>query len=410
MRQLAIPITPDARAEDALLAAIGDARIVLLGEATHGSAEFYIQRARITQRLIADKEFSAIALEAGWEPMLRANAYIHGRGTAEGAAQALHGFRHFPNWTWRNPEFADFLDQLKIHNANLSSHQTPVSLYGMDIYEAPAAIADVLAFLRQADPAARPTARRNYRCFAPYTRLERDPSLYGRDVVRGWMPNCAKRVASQRDAVSALHSAQPTARSFAAAMSARAVVGAEAYYRTLYAEGGIASWNVRERHLADTVDTLLERHGKLVVWAHNTHQGDARATAQAETGELSLGQLMRERHGAEAVFLLGMSTYSGSVRAASGWATRDAVKLLQPALAESWPGMLHEVGWPAFLLLLRDNPGLNAALDHPRLDRAVGVNYLPQDELRNHYHTARFGHLYDAVLHIDRTRALDFLP
>jgi erythromycin esterase-like protein len=252
--------------------------------------------------------------------------------------------------------------------------------------------------------------RQDYRCFFPYLTQGLDPSLYGRDLARGWMPNCASKVSRRHARLSAAHAANPTPQNFAAMMSARAVTGAEAYYRALYTEGGVASWNRREQFMADSIDALLERHGKVVVWAHNTHQGDARGTAQNQTGELSLGQLMRERHGEADVFLLGMTTYEGKVRAASAWAAGEAVKVLRPALEDSWPDLLHRVGLPAFILNWRHAPGLSAMLDHPRRDRAVGVLYLPDDELNSHYFETRLSRQYDAVLHIDRTEALDFLP
>ena len=406
LRQHAIPVQQDVSDYNRLIESIGDARVVMLGEGTHGSAEFFEQRARITQRLIAEKGFTAVILEAAWAPTLRLNAYAHGEAGATSAVSALRGFRRFPWWTWRHAEFAAFLDALKTYNAGLPSELDRVSLYGMDIYEAPEAIDDVIAFLRQTEPGAVRAARRDYRCFAPYIRLDRDPSLYGRDVARGWMPSCAKRVAARMDKIAAFQAAHPSPRGLEATLSARAVIGAEAYYRSLYADDAVASWNQRERFLAESIDLLLARHGKVVVWAHNSHQGDARASDSAADGELTIGQLMRERHGADAVFLIGMTTYAGTVRAASGWATRDVIKNLRPALKESWPGVFHEVGVPAFLIDFRSDPTLVEAFDHALLDRAVGVNYLPLDEMRNHYFKISIGRYYDAVVHIDITRAV----
>jgi erythromycin esterase-like protein len=406
LKQHAVPLQQDVNDYNRLIESIGDARVVMLGEGTHGSAEFFEQRARITQRLIAEKGFSAVILEAAWAPTLRLNAYVHGEADATDTASALQGFRRFPWWTWRHAEFAAFLDTLKTYNAGRSLELDRVSLYGMDIYEAPEAINDVIAFLRQAEPEAVRGARRDYRCFAPYTRLDRDPSLYGRDVARGWMPSCAKLVAARLGKIAAFHANHPSPRSLEATLSARAVVGAEAYYRSLYADDGVTSWNQREHFLAESIDLLLARHGKVVVWAHNSHQGDARASDVAANGELTIGQLMRERHGTDAVFLVGMTTYSGTVRAASGWATRDTIKNLRPALTESWPGVFHEVGIPAFLIDFRSAPTLAEAFDHALLDRAVGVNYLPLDEMRNHYSKVSIGRYYDAVVHIDITRAV----
>lgn len=412
LRQNAQPLRQDARDYDRLLASIGEARVVMLGEATHGSAEFFRERARISQRLIAEKGFGAIVLEAAWAPTLRLNAYVQGASDAsapQDAAQALQGFRLFPRWTWRHGDFARFLQALRSHNANLPAHQSRVALYGMDIYEAPQAVDDVLDYLRLAAPAELRRARRDYRCFAPYRSPERDPSLYGRDLKRGWMPNCAHRVAARQQHIADLQARQPSRRGAAAMMSARAVVGAEAYYRLLYAEGSLASWNARERFLAESIELALARHGKVLVWAHNTHQGDARASLQGDSGELSIGQLMRERLGEQAVFLLGMSTHRGTVRAASGWATRDRVKTLRPAQPDSWPGLFHEVGLPAFLIDFRSDPALAVAFDHAWADRAIGVNYFPRHEQRSHYLPLRISRSFDAVIHIDVTRAVQVL-
>ncbi len=405
MRQNAVPL--DDQGVTKLLDSIGEARIVLLGESTHGSAEFYRHRAWITQRLIAERGFSGVLLEAGWGPTLVANSFVQGENAS--AAKALRAFNDFPRWTWRNSEFAKFLDELKRPRRSQRPGTPPVGVYGIDVYEAPAAIRHVLAFVKQTQPSETRATRQDYRCFSPYLTQGLDPSLYGRDVVRGWMPSCATRVARRHAHLSAGHTSNPTSQSFSAMMSARAVAGAEAYYRTLYTEGGVASWNQRERFMADSIDVLLARHGKVVVWAHNTHQGDARGTAQNQTGELSLGQLMRERHGDAGVFLLGLTTYAGQVRAASAWAAGATVKTLQPALEDSWPNLLHRVDLPAFILNWRHNPDLAAALDQTRRDRAVGVLYLPDDELNSHYFETRLGRQYDAVLHIDRTHALDYL-
>ena len=408
LRQHAQPLHQQARDYDRLLDSIGDARVVMLGEATHGSAEFFQERARISQRLIAEKGFTAVILEAGWAPTLRLNAYVQGASEAS-APQVLQGFRLFPRWTWRHADFAAFVEALRVHNTGLPAHQERVRLYGMDIYETPQAVDDVLDYLQVAAPAELPRARRDYRCFAPYRSPERDPSLYGRDLLRGWMPNCARRVAARHRQMAALQARQPSARGNEAMMSARAVVGAEAYYRLLYAEGALASWNARERFLAESIELALARHAKVLVWAHNTHQGDARASLQGESGELSIGQLMRERLGEQAVFLLGLTTHSGTVRAASGWATRDRIKTLRPAQRDSWPGLFHEMGLPAFLIDFRSDPALAAAFDQSWPDRAIGVNYFPRDEQRSHYLPLKISRTYDAVIHIDVTQAVQVL-
>lgn len=391
---------------DRLLDSIGEAKVVMLGEATHGSAEFYDERARLTRRLVTEKGFRALILEMGWAPALRLDAFVSGRLPQSSSADALNVFRRFPRWAWRNEQFAAFLEDLQALNDRGAVSQPRVAVYGMDLYEVPEAVVEVLRYLRPRDPQAARQAKRDYRCFAPYSRIALDPQLYGRDVARGWMPSCARQVRARLAQMPGGGDQEADPAAFSALMSARAIAAAEAYYRTLYAAGAQPSWNLRERFLADTIGTLVERHGKVVVWAHNTHQGDARATDQAKVGELSIGQLMREHYGNDAVYLIGMTTYSGSVRAASGWATVDRRKTLLPAAAGSWSRLFHEAGLPAFLLVFRDNPGFAAELDRSAPDRAVGVTYLPQTELANHYWNSSPARRFDALIHIDATRAV----
>lgn len=395
-----------------LLASIGEARVVMLGEATHGSAEFYQQRARLSQRLIADKGFTAVVIEAGWAPTLPANAFVHGEPGHTGAATALRAFRSFPGWVWRNQEVAAWLDSLRVYNKRAgNTPNTPaVSVYGMDLYGLPQAVANVVSYLATHNAREAARARRAYRCFAPYLDGVLDPQLYGRDLARGWMPSCAKRVESCLAQLQRIAGREADAVSFAALMSARAIVGAEAYYRTLYTVGALESWNLRERFLAESLRILLSRHEKIIVWAHNTHQGDARATDQGLVGELSIGQLMREQLGDDAVYLVGMTTFSGHVRAATGWGTRDRVRRLQPAIAGSWSHLLHAVGLPASVLVLRDGLGARPELTEQRLDRGVGVTYLPEAEVENHYVHSSLAQRFDAVIHIDTTSALMPLP
>jgi len=409
LRTHAQPLANDDNDYALLLASIGDARVVMLGEATHGSAEFYRQRARLSQRLIADKGFTAIVIEAGWAPTLPANAFVHGQPGHADVATALRAFRSFPGWVWRNREVAAWLDTLRASNNRMET--TPaVSIYGMDLYGLPQAVASVVGYLAPRNTREAARARRDYRCFAPYIDGALDPQLYGRDLARGSMPSCAKRVETRLAQLQRMADQEADTASFAALMSARSIVGAEAYYRTLYTVGALESWNLRERFLAESLRILLTRHEKIIVWAHNTHQGDARATDQGVVGELSIGQLMREQLGDDAVYLVGMTTYSGSVRAATGWGTRDRVRRLRPAIAGSWSQLLHTVGLPAFVLVLRDGLGAQPELTERRLDRGVGVTYLPEAEVENHYVYSSLARRFDAVIHIDTTSALAPLP
>lgn len=390
---------------DALLAMIGDARIVLLGEATHGSREFYRERARISRRLIEEKGFGAVIFEASWEPVRRLDDYVRGEGRDGDAAAALAGFVRFPRWMWRNTEVRDFAESLRARNA-ARRPAAPVRLYGMDLYSLPeSADAVVRQVARRSVEAAR-TARQRYGCFDQY---RPEPQFYGRDVHAGRAPGCAEGAAAQLAEMAAEAGGDDDA--FAAWQSARVVSGAEDYYRVLY-RGGMDHWNVRERHMADTIDQLLARlgpAGKVVVWAQNVHQGDARETDQAAAGQLSLGQLMRERHG-EAAVLVGFTTDRGRVRAAPAWGGRDRIWRLRPALKESWSGQLHRLGQPACLLVFRGDPDLAGRYAERRPERAVGVTYEPHDERNSHYFGMRLSRQFDAVVHIDVTTPLEPLP
>ncbi|CAB1368803.1 erythromycin esterase family protein [Denitratisoma oestradiolicum] len=403
---VARPLTGGTLDYDELLNAMGDVSIVLLGEATHGSREFYRERARITRRLIEEKGFDGVVLEAPWEPVRRLDAYIAGGlGSAE---EALAGFARYPRWPWRNQEVLDFARWLRVYNE--TRPDSPLRVFGMDLYSVPESAGAVAAYLDAISPAEAATAREDYRCFSSY--LD-EPQEYGLAVVLHHQAGCGagvrRQLAWMQLRVNGVEIADEAL--FAAWQSAHTVASGEAYYRAVH-QNWVGSWNLRETHLADTLDRLrtwlgarLGREARLVVWAHNTHQGDARATDQAVTGELSLGQLMRERHG-DKVFLVGLTTYHGQVRASSEWGGRDRVKNLRPARRGSWSALLHQARQPALLMVFAGHPALAAAFGKKRLDRAVGVNYLPGDERAMHYYHVRLSRQFDAVIHWDRTTPL----
>ena len=412
VRAAAQPLTGGAHDYDALLAAVGAARIVMLGEATHGSREFYRERARITRRLIAEKGFHAVVFEAPWQPMRRLDAYVRGAGGDAAAAAALADVVRFPRWMWRNEEVRDFAAWLRGYNRRAGA--AAVRVYGMDLYSVPESAQAVAAYLASSAPPEAAAARRDYRCFDDYLA---EPQDYGHAVVVLGRSGCGAGVRRQLALMqtSVDLAGTPDEALFEAWQSAHTVAAGEDYYRAMYRQE-IPSWNVRERHMADTLDRLLAwlssasgSEAKLVVWAHNIHQGDARATDQAAAGEFSLGQAMRERHDGRVV-LVGFTTHSGRVRAASGWGRRDRVKRLRPALAGSWTALLHASGLPAFLLIFAGNPPLAAALAENRPERAVGVTYLPHDERASHYFHMRLSQQFDAVIHLDVTSAVAPLP
>lgn len=405
VRTAALPLAGAAGDYDGLLDAIGDAAVVMLGEATHGSAEFYRERARITRRLIEEKGFDAAVLEAPWEPMRGADAW--GRGGPGTAAEALAGIVRFPRWTWRNTEVRDFLVWLRERNGRHPGR--PVRLYGMDLYSLPESAEAVVGYLAAAAPEQAERARLDYHCFDAY---RGEPQDYGQAVEMGHGERCGagsrRQLAFMQLRVDA--AGVPDETLFAAWQSAHTVAAAEQYYRAMY-RGDEPSWNVRERHMAATLDRLRDwlkargGSGKIVVWAHNIHQGDARATDQAAAGEVSLGQLMRERHG-EGAFLVGFTLGGGRVRAATRWGGADAVKTLRPARRDSWSGLMGRTGMAAFLLLFRDLPALAEALSSFRPERAVGVIYLPRDEWASHYFRVGLSRQFDAVIHQAATTPL----
>jgi erythromycin esterase-like protein len=415
LRAEAHPLTGGPDDYDAVLERIGGARVVLLGEASHGTHEFYAQRARITQRLIEERGFTAVAIEGDWPDAHRVNRYVRGAGRDGDAEEALRGFRRFPTWMWRNAEVLEFVGWLRAHNDRVHQDGPRVGFYGLDLYSLYTSIDAVLAYLDRVDPAAAVRARERYACFAPYGAEGQE---YGRAVTLGVSEPC------RREAVAELLELRRAAGEYlrndgfaaedeqlVAEENARAVADAEEYYRSMFGDPG-ASWNLRDRHMADTLDHLLahlDRHvgvGRVVVWAHNSHVGDARATEMGERGDLTLGRLARERHGRDAV-LVGFTTNDGSVTAATHWGGPALRRTVRPGLPESLERLLHETRMPAFTLIPASGGGARQVLDRVRVSRAIGVIYRPETERQSHYVAARPARQYDALVHIDRTRAVE---
>jgi len=410
----ALPLSFDDPDYDALIDAIGDSRIVLIGEASHGTHDFYRERARITQRLIAEKGFCAVAAEADWPDAYRVNRYVLGlpptAETAEdnSAIAALGGFQRFPAWMWRNMDLVAFIVWLREHNR--SGHNC-AGFYGLDLYSLYTSAQAVLAYLDKTDPAAAKRARFRYSCFDAF---EEDTQAYGYAANFGMTESCEAAVIAQltelqRKAGEVASWDGPAARreAFSAELNALLVRDAERYYRTMF-DRGESSWNLRDTHMADTLDRLLEFLGpqaKVVVWAHNSHLGDARATQMGKRGELNLGQLVRERYGAQS-FNIGFTTHNGEVTAANDWDEPAERMIVRPGLDGSYEKLFHDTGLGNFLLPLRDDPRLREALAAPMLERAIGVIYRPDTERQSHYFRASLSQQFDAVIHIDRTRAL----
>jgi erythromycin esterase-like protein len=411
---------------DPLLDLVGDARFVLIGEASHGTSEFYRQRALITQRLIVERGFSAVAVEADWPYAERVNCFVRSAGDDATADEALGDFTHFPRWMWRNADVRTFVAWLRAHNDALPAGAPKVGFYGIDLYSLYRSIEAVLSYLDQTHPEAAREARRRYACLEQFA----DPQQYGYAVNTGAVDPCTDEALAQllelqrQTAVAGRRAgtAEDDAHFFAE-QNARLITNAEAYYRSMFR--GREAWNLRDTHMAETVDALaahLGRRGqpaKIVVWAHNSHLGDARATELGERGELNLGQLLRERYGPEVVNV-GFSTYTGTVRAATDWDEPGKLVQVRPALPGSYEALFHAVAAGGeravgeaqaserargdFLLLLRSEPG--EQLRAPRLERAIGVVYRPQTERWSHYFEARLAEQFDAVIHLDTTRAV----
>jgi erythromycin esterase-like protein len=415
LRREALPLTGDRGDYDPLLDRVGDARIVMLGEASHGTHEFYRERARITKRLITEQGFTAVAIEGDWPDTDRVNRYVHGIGPDADAEEALRGFRRFPTWMWRNADVLDFVGWLRAHNDRLAAGTPRVGVYGLDLYSLGASMEAVIRYLDEHDPAAALRARRHYECLQPYSG---ESSAYGRAVLLGVSESCRRHVL--RELVELRRSAADYLRRdglaaedayFVAEQNAIVVADAEEYYRTMLGDAA-ASWNLRDRHMADTLDQLmahLDRRGapsRVVVWEHNSHIGDARATEMAGRGELNIGQLMRERHG-RGVALVGFTTSRGSVTAASGWGADAERKRIVPAMAGSYEALFHDAGMPAFLLCPLDAGRRGPILREPRLERAIGVIYRPETERQSHWFGASLAAQFDALVHIDVTRAVE---
>jgi erythromycin esterase-like protein len=411
VREAARPLAGDASDYDALLERIGDARFVLLGEASHGTEEFYRARAGITRRLVEEKKFAAVAVEADWPDAYRVNRYVRGEGEDRDAGSALGGFRRFPTWMWRNTAVRDFVEWLKEHNA--AAGGAPVGFYGIDLYSLRGSMEAVLDYLERVDPEAAGRARRRYSCFDYFG----DPQAYGYAAAFGVEEPCESAVVEQlielrRRAPDYASRDGHVAREefFFAEQNARLVKNAEEYYRSMF-RGRAESWNKRDGHMAETLDALaahLEAGGrpaKVVVWAHNSHLGDARSTEMGEGGELNVGQLVRERYGRDSV-LVGFTTYSGAVTAADDWDQPARLMRVRPALKGSYELLFHQTGLGRFYLDLGEGGRATELLRRPRLERAIGVIYRPETERWSHYFNARLAEQFDALFHFDQTRAV----
>lgn len=388
-----------------LLERVGDARIVLLGEATHGTSEFYRMRERISRELIVKKGFRFIAIEGDWPDAARVDHYVRHLeyGPAEWTA-----FARFPTWMWRNNEVRDFINWLRQHNA-ATEPEARVAFHGLDLYSLYVSIRAVLNYLDQVDPEAARVARQRYGCLTPW---QGDPATYGHAALTGSYRTCEPQVVRalkellEKRVAYAGHDGE---RFFDAVQNARLVTNAERYYRIMY-YGSRASWNLRDEHMFTTLKNLLAFYGtdsKAIVWAHNSHVGDSAATEMVSRGEHNIGHLCRQEFGGSA-YLVGFGTNSGTVAAASDWDGPMEIKKVQPALPKSYERLCHATGHSRFMLGLRDRAGLTGAqgLGKPHLERAIGVVYRPETERASHYFHAILPQQFDEYIWFDDTRAV----
>ncbi|MBD1847167.1 erythromycin esterase family protein [Cyanobacteria bacterium FACHB-63] len=415
VRQAACPLTGRTSDYDSLMALIGDARLVLIGEATHGTHEFYQQRAEITKRLIQDKGFTAVAVEADFPDAYRVNRYVRGVNLDPTPEVALRGFQQFPTWMWRNVDIVAFVGWLRQHNDALTPSQSKVGFYGLDLYSLYRSIAAVLDYLDRVDPEAAKRARDRYACLDHFAEDAKD---YGYAVIFGFSESCQEEAVNQLTELQQ-QSGEYTQQEgqvaadefFYAEQNAHLVKDAEAYYRSMF-EGQVSSWNVRDRHMADSLDNLVEyldRQGnesKVVVWAHNSHLGDARATDMSKAGEWNLGQLVREKYGQDAV-LIGFSTHTGTVTAAAHWNEPPQLKRVRSSLPGSYEALFHETSLSQFWINLQAENLAVAGLRERRLERAIGVIYHPETERESHYFYASLPQQFDVMIHIDDTRGVE---
>src|SRR4051794_28526494 len=383
----------------------GDRRVVLLGEASHGTSEFYRARAAITRRLIEQHGFTIVAVEADWPDAAAVDRYVRHR-PAQGRAEPP--FQRFPTWMWRNVKIAALIEWMRTHNANVPELERRAGFCGLDLYNMSGSIAAVLQYLDKVDPEAAAVARQRYGCLTPW---QKEPATYGRAVLTAGYGKCEQAIIDQcRELLQRRldYAAQDGESFLDAAQNARLIAAAERYYRIMY-YGGAESWNLRDTHMFETLTHLLDARGpqsKAIVWAHNSHIGDARYTDMGVMREeLNIGQLCRERFGRDAA-LIGFGTHAGTVAAASDWDGDMEVKRVRPSLRDSYERLCHDSGLSRFVIDLGRDEALRRRLLEPKLERFIGVIYRPETELMSHYAEASLPQQFDAYVWFNETTAV----
>ena len=411
VRSAALPLGGGMHDYDHLIDLVAERTFVLLGESTHGTEEFYRMRAEISRRLIEECGFDAIAVEADWPDAYRINRYVQGQGDAL-ITEAFADFQRFPKWMWRNREMLSFITWQAEHNQRAGSSAS-VGFYGLDLYSLYRSASAVTEYLERVDPGQAAAARRLYSALNNVS----DPQHYGSEVAAGLRPSCCEAAAQLliqlvRNAPTylAVDGRAAADEQFFAERNAYVVLNAEQYYRAMFT-GHVDTWNLRDAHMINTLFALRRhlrangRQGKIIVWAHNSHVGDARATAMGERGEWNVGQLLREQAGEGKAFLVGFTTYTGEVTAARQWDGPAERRWIRPARKDSYEHLFYSSHHDRFFLHL-DNE-MAHALNEPLLERAIGVLYRPDSEYASHYFPARLAMQFDAVFHLDETHAVE---
>lgn len=399
---------------DSLINFIGDAQIVLLGEASHGTQEFYDARAKITQRLIEEKNFNAVAIEGDWPDTYQINKYINGLEYKK-ATDALAAFDRFPTWMWKNTSVLNFIEWLKVYNTKQAKTESKIGFYGLDVYSLYRSIDSILQYLDKINAQAAAEARYYYSCLNKY---REDPQMYGYEVFAKIIKSCEyevleelKRLQSQnfdwiiKDKIS-------TEDAFYSEQNAQVIKNAENYYRALFIKEE-NTWNIRDSHMFDTLNMLINYYNlkknidtpKIIIWAHNSHIGNSKATEMNLRGEYNIGELVKEKFGSNAISI-GFTTYNGTVSAASDWHAPVERKILRNALPESYEYIFHATEIEKFFLILKNNKIKNI-LPKKLLERAIGVIYRPETERQSHYFYTDLAEQFDVIIHFDKTRALE---
>lgn len=391
---------------DPLMEAIGNAKYVLLGEATHGTHEFYLWRALLTKRLIREKGFSFVGVEGDWPDCYRLNRYAKNYEEAgESAFDIVHHFNRWPTWMWANWEVIGFIEWLRDHNTKKPMDEK-VGFYGLDVYSLGESLDAIMEYLKKNDGVAYKTAREAFRCFEPYGFEGSDYARSTRIVPK----TCQKAVL---DLLIEIRHKMPSYNTdpetvFSTEQNALIAVNAENYYRKMIS-GGPDSWNIRDQHMVATLDRLMEFHGsdaKAVIWEHNTHIGDARATEMSSHGMVNVGELITKRHPPEEVMKIGFGTYQGTVVAGRNWGDSMRTMIVPQAVEGSWEDLLHEVGQGKSIAFRTDVWKGERAFKRPLKHRAIGVVYHPENERYGNYVPSNIPYRYDAFFHIDTTKAL----